>query len=68
MRDKYTYNNEKWGDLFNLINKNDLNIEIVNGYIIYYILYLVLLKPIKNTFRKFLKNKQRIFLILVVKT
>ena len=36
LRDKYTYNKEKWGDLFNSINKDDLNTEIVNRYIIYY--------------------------------
>ena len=37
LQDKYTYNKEKWGDPFNPINEDDLNIEIVNGYIIYYI-------------------------------
>ena len=37
LRDEYTYNKEKWGNLFNFINKNDLNIDIVNGYIMYYI-------------------------------
>ena len=37
LQDKYTYNKEKWGKSFNSINKDDLNIEIVNGYIIYYI-------------------------------
>ena len=35
--DKYTYNKEKWGNSFNPINKNGLNTDIVNGYIIYYI-------------------------------
>ena len=37
LRDKYAYNKEKWGDLFNFINKDDFNREIVNRYIIYYI-------------------------------
>ena len=39
LRDKYTYNKEKWGNLFDFINKNDLNIDTVNGYIMYYIQY-----------------------------
>ena len=39
LRDKYTYNKEKWGDLFNFINEDDLNTEIVNRYIISYIQY-----------------------------
>ena len=39
LRDKYTSNKEKQGDLFNFINKDDPNTEIVNGYIIYYIEY-----------------------------
>jgi hypothetical protein len=37
LRDKYAYNKEKWGESFNPINKANLNTEIVNGYIIYYI-------------------------------
>ena len=37
LQDKYTYNNKKRGDLFDFINKDDLNIEIETGYIIYYI-------------------------------
>ena len=37
LQDKYTYNKEKWGNLFNFINKNNLNTDTVNGYIIYYI-------------------------------
>jgi hypothetical protein len=39
LRDKYTYNKEKWGELFNFINEDDLNIKTVNRYIIYYIQY-----------------------------
>ena len=39
LRDGYTYNKEKWGNSFNFTNKNDLNTDIVNGYIIYYIQY-----------------------------
>ena len=37
LQDKYTYNKEKWGELFDFINEDDLNIKTVNGYIIYYI-------------------------------
>ena len=39
LRDEYTYNKEKWGNLFDSTNENDLNINIVNGYIMYYIQY-----------------------------
>ena len=39
LRDEYTYNKEKWGNLFNFINENNLNTDTVNGYIIYYIQY-----------------------------
>ena len=39
LRDKYTYNKEKWGELFNFTNKDDLNTKTVNGYIMYYIQY-----------------------------
>jgi hypothetical protein len=38
LRDEYTYNNNK-KNLFNPTNENDLNINIVNGYIMYYIQY-----------------------------
>ena len=39
LQDEYTYNEEKWENSFDSINKNDLNTDIINGYIIYYIQY-----------------------------